>query len=159
MTLDALYGDSEGTSFIAIKVIFIFFFLFEAFIAGVLPAKLPICRKSQTVLGIMNAFAGGVFIAVALTHIMPEAANDYREYMEEHEHDHAVTPENDEHGDDDEFFPLPFVLVFVGYFILLMLDKVMFDSHSLHEHAHYHEHELAHLGRRESFAKVINEVK
>lgn len=33
-------------------------------------------------------------------------------------------------------FPLPFVLVFAGYSFILIIDRVMFDSHALFEHGH-----------------------
>ena len=36
-------------------------------------------------------------------------------------------------------FPLPYFLVFVGYALILMIDKVAFDSHSLHHHDHGHD--------------------
>ena len=37
----------------------------------------------------------------------------------------------------DEFamgFPLPFFLVFLGYALILFIDKVAFDTHSMHSH-------------------------
>lgn len=43
-------------------------------------------------------------------------------------------------------FPLPYSMVFLGYAFILLIDKVMFDSHSL-----VHEHEPI----RESFRKSI----
>ena len=36
-------------------------------------------------------------------------------------------------------FPLPFVLVFAGYSFILIIDRVMFDSHALFEHGHDEE--------------------
>jgi hypothetical protein len=41
-------------------------------------------------------------------------------------------------------FPLPFVLVFAGYSFILIIDRVMFDSHALFEHGdegHGHGHD------------------
>lgn len=35
---------------------------------------------------------------------------------------------------EEEPFPLPFVLVFAGYSFILLIDRVMFDSHALFEH-------------------------
>lgn len=143
----------DKTTLTIIKSCFLVFFLFEAFIAGILPGSIPWCRKSVNMLGIVNSFAGGVFIAVALTHIMPEAANDYNEYME-HDHDHSLR-----HG-DEEIFPLPFVLVFVGYFLLLLIDKVLFDTHSLMDHGQGHEHgpeESPHV--HSSFVKIAKQQK
>jgi len=45
---------------------------FEAAILGVIPIKSSKFRESPMVLGIANAFSGGVFLAIAFMHIMPE---------------------------------------------------------------------------------------
>lgn len=40
-------------------------------------------------------------------------------------------------------FPLPFMLAFIGYTIILLLDKVLFDAHAafdLHGHGGGHGH-------------------
>ena len=43
------------------------------------------------------------------------------------------------HDREKEAFPLPFLLVFIGYALILTIDKVAFDSHSLHHHDHGHD--------------------
>jgi zinc transporter ZupT len=55
-----------------LKIIFIIVAFFEAFLMGLLPVKCIRCRKSLAILGIANAFSAGVFVAIALLHIMPE---------------------------------------------------------------------------------------
>ena len=55
-----------------IKITFIFVSFAEALIAGVIPVKCKAFKESPKVLGIANAFAGGVFLAIAMMHIMPE---------------------------------------------------------------------------------------
>ncbi len=37
-------------------------------------------------------------------------------------------------------FPLPYFLVFVGYTLILVIDKVMFDTHALFDHDHDDDH-------------------
>ena len=69
----------------------------------------------------MVAFSGGVFLAVALLHILPEAVSDFA---------NEIRPE------DEPTFPLPYFLVFCGYSLILIIDKVMFDSHALLEGGH-----------------------
>lgn len=75
---------------------------------------------------------------------MPEVAHSYAEYME-HNHDHdelnSMTYKEGRlrHGDDPDYFPLPFALAFLGYSFILLIDKVVFDTHSLigeHHHGH-----------------------
>lgn len=101
------------------------FIFFEAFLAGMFPTWNRSCRESPKILGIANAFSGGVFLAIAFVHILPEASFEYNAQAKDPEHP----------------FPLPFVLVFFGYTFILMIDKVMFDTHALFddhdsEHAH-----------------------
>lgn len=38
--------------------------------------------------------------------------------------------------EDEEFFPFPEFLVFIGYTFILIIDKVMFDTHALFEEDH-----------------------
>ena len=71
------------------------------------------CRNSASVLGIANAFSGGIFIAIALVHILPEATSTYAEIKEE-EKANATKRGLLNEDDDDDFFPWPFVIVFFG---------------------------------------------
>lgn len=128
------------TTLIAIKLTFIVFIYCLAFGAGILPNVIPWCRKSTDLLGVANAFSGGVFLAIAFMHILPEATSGYAEFMEKDDDDNY---EWLRHGDDDDdIFPLPFALTFVGYGFILLIDKVIFDTHSLvgeHHHGHVHD--------------------
>ena len=58
--------------------------------SGVIPAKVERCKQSPTFLGLANAFSGGLFLAIALIHILPEVVNEYNEWAEG-EHEHPVT--------------------------------------------------------------------
>lgn len=99
-----------------LKIVFIFVILAEGYICGIAPAKCEMCLSSPLVLSLMNAFSGGVFIAVAIIHVLPEAVEDYTSgYKPEEEHK----------------FPLPYFLVFCGYTLILILDKVLFYPHAL----------------------------
>ena len=46
-------------------------------LAGLTPIKTKSCRENANLLGIMNTFSGGVFLAIAFVHILPETANQY----------------------------------------------------------------------------------
>jgi zinc transporter ZupT len=94
---------------------------------GLIPVKVERCRKSPAFLGVANAFAGGVFLAIAFMHILPEAAGDYAEFM----------------APNKNPFPLPYLLIFVGYTFILLIDKVVFDSHALMDGDHGHAHGAA----------------
>jgi zinc transporter 1/2/3 len=55
-----------------LKIVFIFISFIEALSLGLVPVKVKSFRESPKILGVANAFSGGVFLAIALMHIMPE---------------------------------------------------------------------------------------
>ena len=81
------------------------------------------CRTNPKILGIANAFAAGVFMAIALMHVLPEEIEGWAEYI-----------------GTEEVFPLPEVLAFAGYTLILILDKVLFDTHALFDADDEHGH-------------------
>lgn len=129
--------DSNSTTVFWTKIAFIIAVALEALISGMIPTWSPSCRESPKVMGIANSFAGGVFLAIALMHITPEMIETWDEMNEGKE----------------KIFPLPELLIFVGYTIILIIDKVLFDTHALFEHdEHGHAHDPAEL-------KMENNVK
>jgi zinc transporter 1/2/3 len=64
----------------SLKVAYIFIIFLVPYVA-LIPALSQNCRKSEKTLGVMNAFAGGVFLAMALIHILPESAETYNDVM------------------------------------------------------------------------------
>ena len=107
------------------KIGFCFFAFFEAFGAGIFPTVSKSCRESPKILGIANAFAAGVFMGIAFVHILPEMTTEW----EELETSKGVT----------KIFPLPNILVVFGYTFILIIDKVLFDTHALFEHDEHGE--------------------
>ena len=59
------------------KVAFIIVFFIEAIACGLLPVKIRKFKESPDALGVANAFAGGVFLAIALLHILPEEVESF----------------------------------------------------------------------------------
>ena len=55
-----------------IKIAFIIIAFVEAVGLGIIPVISTKFKESPMILGIANAFSGGVFIAIAMMHIMPE---------------------------------------------------------------------------------------
>ena len=100
-----------------IKIGFIIIVFLEAFLTGLIPTWSRTCRESPKILGIANSFAAGVFLAIAFVHILPEEVENWE----------GLNP------DVDPLFPLPYLLVLVGYTLILIIDKVMFDTHALFE--------------------------
>lgn len=55
-----------------IKVAFICGCFVESLVGGTIPMWCKQLNQSPKLLGIANSFAGGVFLAIALVHMMPE---------------------------------------------------------------------------------------
>jgi zinc transporter ZupT len=122
-----------------VKIGFIFVVFWEALLSGYFPTWSKSCRESPKILGIANSFASGVFIAIAIVHILPEESNNW----------------NDLHPDAKNLFPLPYFLIFCGYTLILIIDKVMFDTHALFDHEEGHHDGIADPAE----AKVITDLK
>ena len=127
-------GCTENCSLIFwVKIIFIVVCFLQGFFTGAIPTWSVTCRTNPKVLGIANAFAAGVFLAIALNHILPEEIEAWGEYV-----------------GTEEVFPLPELLCFLGYTLILVLDKVLFDSHALFE--------ADHNGRDPAVAKLSQKI-
>ncbi len=134
------------------KICFIFVIFGIALGFGILPAKVKSCGRNPKFMSMANAFSGGLFLAIALIHILPDVLNEYTEYLHPEPEPVPPTPAMTysssghrrlAHGDERADFPLPFILVFCGYTFILLVDKVMFDSHALfggHDHGGGHGH-------------------
>lgn len=99
-------------------------------------------------------------MAIAFMHIIPEVAHGYEEYMEGDDDEYSKSFTGGlKHG--DEAFPLPFALVFIGYTVILLIDKVIFDTHNLvGENHHGHTHDPVQINfmknARSSFSQLQN---
>jgi zinc transporter 1/2/3 len=86
---------------------------------GLIPKKCDWCTKSKLPLSFLNCFAAGIFLAMAVVHILPEAAEIWDEYAEQEGIENA--------------FPLPYVGYLVGYVLILWVDKVIAGKYHIHE--------------------------
>ena len=65
---------------------FIFVIFAITVASGLAPMKSKKFKESSHLLGIANTFSGGVFLAIAFVHIIPETAtNYYLEVLQRHE--------------------------------------------------------------------------
>lgn len=136
-------ADDEGENTTLVfwtKIGFIVVAFFEAFIAGMIPTWSSRCRESPKIMGIANAFAGGVFLAIAFMHITPEEIEVWGELQ----------------GNPEKLFPLPELLIFCGYTFILIIDKVLFDSHALFAHD---DEEHGHASHDPAEQKFENNLK
>ena len=117
------------------KGVFIILCLVVSIVAGILPMKLQGCKSNPKVVGLLNSFSGGVFLAIALMHIIPETVSTYYEYrlhdtLAAYETQETITVAQLEYVLDryESFFPVPFIVVVFGYSLILLVDKVVIDA-------------------------------
>jgi len=55
-----------------LKLVFIVIAFLEASLLGLVPVYVSSFKESPMIMGIANAFSGGVFVAICCLHIMPE---------------------------------------------------------------------------------------
>ncbi len=65
------------------KLVFIPVIFCVALGFGVLPAKVKRCGQNPKFMSMANAFSGGLFLAIALIHILPDIVKDWDEYNKE----------------------------------------------------------------------------
>ena len=94
------------------KIVFIFVYLAITYI-GILPNVIGSCKNNQTTLSFMNCFAAGVFLSIALIHLLPEGGEQYVTWADEKGY--------------KEPFPLPYTVIFLGYLIAVTFDRIIFN--------------------------------
>ena len=108
------HGGLTRSQIKTFKVVFIFVYFLITYV-GLIPRVLGSCRTSKATLSFMNCFAGGVFFSIALIHLFPEGGAQYDEWAA---------------GEGiEDAFPLFYTMVFVGFLISLLVDKVACSKH------------------------------
>jgi len=111
------HGDedaaSDGLKLILATVIFAW-----AVFGGMMPLVLRRINLQvyTKYLGVMNSFAGGVFLATAFTHLLPHAIEEAVAF-------------------DTGRFPMEYFLIMMGYFLILLFERVLFADHHDHHDA------------------------
>ena len=95
-------------------------------IFGLIPIKMHNFRTNQTLLSLSNCFSGGLFIAIGLIHILPEAHNELE----------GKTTAFLKLKEGDEPFPLSYVLCLGVFSFILLIDKVFFNNNDLVDKGH-----------------------
>ena len=109
---------------------------------GIMPNYIQSCKKSPTFLGLSNSFAGGLFLGIGLFHILPESAEKFEE------------------NESLKGIPLAYFLAFLSYALILFVEKVISNSHSLvHNHDHNNENEEIQVRKEPLIHDENNEQK
>ncbi|EAS06217.1 metal cation transporter, ZIP family protein (macronuclear) [Tetrahymena thermophila SB210] len=83
-----------------------------------MPLRVKSFRENQKVLSIASAFSGGLFLSVGLIHILPEAAENFDNYLNQTQH-----------------FPFQMLITVASFSFLLLLDRVIGGQfHGIHHH-------------------------
>jgi zinc transporter ZupT len=136
--------DGSLTTLMKLKIGLIVL-LFCIVYLGLIPAYSKFFRSSKVILSLMNSFSGGVFLAMAFIHILPESVEQYNEAMTPAEEEPVATtgnstaPAEDHEHEHGHVFPLPYLLFFVGYMMVLLIDRVLAGEHG-HSHGHHGGH-------------------
>lgn len=105
-----------------INIIKIFCLIFQLVITicfGSMPYFISKCRKNNKFLSLSNSFSAGIFLSMGLIHILPESAEMLKEASD---------------------IPLAYIICFLSYTLILFIEKIAFNSHSLlHSENHFHE--------------------
>ena len=67
--------------------------------------------KQKTFLSYLNCFSGGIFLSMALVHMLPGTITSYERWGKKKGLEHL--------------FPLPTVMMLAGYLLVLLLDRVI----------------------------------
>ena len=87
------------------------FGLFIICLVGLLPALIPRLRNNKAFLSYLNCFSGGIFLSMALVHMLPGTITSYERWGKKKGLEHL--------------FPLPTVMMLAGYLLVLLLDRVI----------------------------------
>lgn len=116
------------------KVIFQIFLTALNVACWLIPLRAKKITENKVVLGLANAFSGGVFLTLAFGHLIPECV----------------------HGFEGMNEALPYMIVLGGYLLIFFVEKVAFDAHGL-----MHEAEPSHEDTKDvkKGEKVVQKVK
>ena len=132
---DSDSSSEDGTAHLGLKLGLLAVILVEALVGGLLPLFLVRSLvRADGFMSLLNAFSGGIFLTTGMTHILPHVIESSAEV---------------DHGD----YPLPYVLVILGYMLVFLVERVLFHTHAHslendeahgHDHGHGHGHSHSH---------------
>ena len=93
------------------KILMLVLMFLECYL-GLCTARAGSTMKNQTPLSLLNCFSAGIFLAMSIMHILPEAREGFRLWGK-------YCMKIDEHN----LYPLPFLLYTVGYVLILIIDR------------------------------------
>ncbi|CAD8111030.1 unnamed protein product [Paramecium primaurelia] len=126
--------DSNQVVLAITKVGCMITFFMLILIVGSLPIRLKAFKSNKKLLAYMGAFSGGLFLAVGLVHLLPEAAENFEQSFD----------------DDEEHFPFAYAISILSFALILFIEKIITDHH----HDHGHDDDLHHHGSNSKNTQV-----
>jgi len=124
---------SEGSIFF-LKLFSMVIMFLMIMVTGSLPLRWERFRKSSKLISLASAFSGGLFLAVGILHLLPEASESFEKY-------YATQPPIK--GDR---FPWSNFICVACFALILFIEKVLFASFTAdHDHDHGHGHGEDHV--------------
>ena len=80
-------------------------------VLGIIPKTWPACRKNEYALSFLNCFSAGLFLAMAIVHMLPHSVGLYSVWTRKE--------------GMEEAFPLPYLSFFCGFLMVLFIDRVL----------------------------------
>lgn len=104
---DEVYQEPESLFMYKFLTLIILFAVALTF--ALIPLKLSYFKTNLKLIGVANAFSAGIFLSVALVHLLPESTERF----------------NDISGSN---FPLSFFITILGYSLILFIEKILFTQ-------------------------------
>lgn len=136
---------------ILIQIIWILLILGISLFFGLSPQflkKFVTNHSNKTkILGYSNALSGGIFFSIAFFHLLPEANESFTEYF--------VSIDKEKLNE----YPFCFTCAFFAYALILFIEKIAFNSHSLIDHEHLTHEIKSPLPNQNDENSLNNELK
>ncbi|GMH45871.1 hypothetical protein BSKO_13834 [Bryopsis sp. KO-2023] len=104
--------DDENEGVGTLKLIIAIVFFIEAILGTVIVLVTGYSGKFKTALGVMNSFAGGVFLATGFIHLLPHI----------NENEAKISGLNE--------YPLGYLIIVIGFMLVFFVEHVLFDVHN-----------------------------
>jgi len=104
---------------ILIKLLSMVLLFLLILIVGSLPIRVSAFKNNNMLLALTRAFSGGLFLAVGIVHLLPEAAENFEDYFKSN-------------GYQGEQFPWAFLILLISFSLVLFIEKIATDHHHSH---------------------------
>ncbi|KAL4501594.1 hypothetical protein ABPG72_018645 [Tetrahymena utriculariae] len=104
-------------------------------ITGNIPLRSKSFKSNPKVLALSSAFAGGLFLAVGILHLLPEASEHFDDYYKVQ--NEPADGKGDSGNDDEDHFPWSYFITVCSFALILFIEKIATDhTHSHDDHSH-----------------------